>query len=507
MSNDALKSFCSSYMECIEEISIKNGRHIKNYKNDQLYNDIMKNKDIFQLAINPQLASAAIYNQYEGELQEKRIDLYEKAIEKMVDRLITPFINFPTNYLSKEFGLNTVMVWSIMQELAEYLHSKTEGLTEDILRDIIRKCLVDFQKQLSKSTEMNIEILISMLVDIFKIQAGLLNEFGHNSFRFILRTFQEYLAAKSIIYFCGVERMKDEIYENIKNKIAIPNWRVPLSMTFGISNKSARYSELFNNIITSLLKDEQTLSNAQYSTSLIPYVIIDSLNDMFFLSTDTEYDLIRRLGERLLSDYKNISGFSRLKEHQQLTESYFSKLEKGYNNLIADWFIEKIDDNKNIAPSANIIYHLKWYKPTFHEIFLKNLHNDSIVWNWPIDWILRFYSSTVEDESVLKQLILKNEIKNKSDIIKYITEKNTDWLSLIVTLYGGYKNYNIQNSISQYFKIVQLLGLSDNQRAPFLYYYREVWGRDDPAHSMAVDIVSQLILWRTSRTIQCYVFE
>ncbi|CAF4381483.1 unnamed protein product [Didymodactylos carnosus] len=29
MSNDALKSFCSSYMECIKEISLKNGRFIK----------------------------------------------------------------------------------------------------------------------------------------------------------------------------------------------------------------------------------------------------------------------------------------------------------------------------------------------------------------------------------------------------------------------------------------------------------------------------------------------
>ncbi|CAF1378362.1 unnamed protein product [Rotaria sp. Silwood1] len=130
MSNEALKLFCNSYMECIKENSIKSGRHMKEYKTDQLYNDITKNKDIFQLAINPQLASviAAIYNQYEDKLPEKRIDLYEKAIEKMIERLINSSSSSPTNYLNKELGLNGTILWSIMQEIAEYLHSKVEAL-------------------------------------------------------------------------------------------------------------------------------------------------------------------------------------------------------------------------------------------------------------------------------------------------------------------------------------------------------------------------------------------
>ncbi|CAF1586330.1 unnamed protein product [Didymodactylos carnosus] len=136
MSNDALRSFCSSYMECIKEISLKNGRFIREYKSDQLYNDITKNKDIFQLAINPQLANviAAIYNQYGDKLSEKRIE--------------------------EVLGLNTTMIWSIMQELVEYLHSKAEGLTEDILREIIRKCLVGIQSQSLMSSEIKVENLI-----------------------------------------------------------------------------------------------------------------------------------------------------------------------------------------------------------------------------------------------------------------------------------------------------------------------------------------------------------
>ncbi|CAF4121797.1 unnamed protein product [Rotaria sp. Silwood2] len=487
MTNDALKLFCSSYMESIKDISIKAGSATKEYKTDQLYNDITQNKDIFYLAINPQLASliAAIYNQYEDKLPEKRIDLYQKAIEKMIERLVTLHVNSATNFLSQEFEFNSTMLWSILQEVAEYLHSKVEGLSENNLKEIIRKCLLDYQTQTLNSLTINIDDLISKLVDIFKHQIGLLNEFGHNSFRFIHRTFQEYLAAKSIIYSYGIERSQDMIYENIKNKIDIPNWRIPLSMTFGILSKSVQHSELFNNIVTRLLTDEQASSNAQSSTLLVPFIIIDSLNDMYFLSNETEYELIRKLADMLLFDYKNMSGFSRLKEHQKLIQSYFLKLKKKYDNTIAEWFIEKISHEENVAACANITYQLKWYNPKFHEIFLENLHNDSIMWNWPIDSVLRFYSNDIRDEAVLRQLKFKNKINKNPEIIKHII-KNNDWLCLIVALYGGYKNYNTEKTISEYYEIVQFLDLSDKQRAPFIIYYQDVWGKDDAAYNMAV---------------------
>ncbi|CAM2727295.1 unnamed protein product [Rotaria socialis] len=489
MSNEALKLFCNSYMECIKENSIKSGRHVKEYKTDQLYDDITKNKDIFRLAINPQLASviAAIYNQCEDKLPEKRIDLYEKAIEKMIERLTNSSSSSPTNYISKELGLNATILWSIMQEIAEYLHSKVEGLQENILKEIIRKCLVDYQKQSAKDSQINIDDTIGKLVDIFKYQAGLLNEFGNNSFRFIHRTFQEYLAAKSIIYFNGSQRNEDIILKNIQEKIANPNWRVPLSMAFGILSKSTQYSELFNNIIGKLFNDEQVSSNAQFSTSLIPYVIIDSLSDMHFSSKDTDYTLIRKLLEHLMIDYKNLSGFSRLKEHQELIQSYFSKLKKTYNSLITEWFIEKINQGENIAPYANIIYQLKWYDPKFHEIFLKNLHHDSVIWNWPIDSILRFYSTNIEHESVLLELKFKRMLNKNPEIVKHITN-NSEWLCVVVALYGGYKNYNTPSSIREYLEIGQFLSLSDKERTPFIFYYQEVWGREDPAYSMAVHL-------------------
>ncbi|CAF3801586.1 unnamed protein product [Rotaria sp. Silwood1] len=125
MSNDALKLFCSSYMKCINQISMNTRRVIEECNCDQLYNDITQNKDIFHLAINPQLASviAAVYNQYEDKLPEKRIDLYEKAIEKMIERLVTSYIDSPKNYLGKDFQLNATLLWSILQDIAEYLHS------------------------------------------------------------------------------------------------------------------------------------------------------------------------------------------------------------------------------------------------------------------------------------------------------------------------------------------------------------------------------------------------
>ncbi|CAF0974085.1 unnamed protein product [Rotaria sordida] len=370
-----------------------------------------------------------------------------------------------------------------MQEVAEYLHDKVEGLSENILKQIIKKCLIDYEKQSLKNFKINIDDLILKLVDIFKYQVGLLNEFGHNSFRFIHRTFQEYLAAKNIIYAYGIQRSENIIYENIKNKIGIPNWRVPLSMTFGILSKSTL---LFNNIITKLLNNEQSSSDIQSSIVLIPFVIIDSLNDIYFSSKEIEYESIQKLADMLLFDYKNMFGFSKLNEHQKLIHSYFLKIKIKYYKIIQEWFIKKLNyDEESINACANIIYQLKWYSTKFHEIFLKNLHNDSNIWNWPIDSILRFYSNEIKHETILIQLKFKDTINKNPQIIKYIS-KNKDWLCLITALYGGYKNYNIQTTITEYYELAQFLNLTDMERTPFLFYYQNIWDKDDTAYKMAV---------------------
>ncbi|CAF1445485.1 unnamed protein product, partial [Didymodactylos carnosus] len=168
-----------------------------------------------------------------------------------------------------------------------------------------------------------------------------------------------------------------------------------------------------------------------------------------------------------------------LKEHQKLIHSYFLKLRKEYDNLVTDWFIEKINDDKNIAPCAYIIYQLKC--------------NLELANRWPVPnyWIvpvLRFYSSEIKGERVLTQLQFKNIINKNPNILQHIIKKKCDWLCLIVALYGGYKNYNSQTNISEYLEIAQFLNLSDHEREPFLFYYQEIWGTDAPAYNMAVHL-------------------
>ena len=317
------------------------------------------------------------------------------------------------------------------------------------------------------------------LVNLFKYQTGLLNEFGHDSFRFIHRTFQEYLAAKSMIYSYGRERSEETIYENIISKIAIPNWRVPLSMTFGILSQSMDCSNLFTNILRRLLAHHS-------STLIVPFVIIDSLNDMSFPLAHIQYQLIRNLADLLLMDLQNQSGFARLKEHQELIHFYFSKLKQIDGHTIARWSIKKIIRSENLASSAEVTYRLKWYQPKMHEILLTNLHNDHGFWNWPIDNLLQLYSK-VKNDAIAKQLQLKSTILRNPQIIQYMV-KEKDWLRLITALYGGYKNYNTPATILEYYEIGQFLSLKNNERIPFLFFYQEIWGRDDPAYKMAVHL-------------------
>ena len=81
----------------------------------------------------------------------------------------------------------------------------------------------------------------------------------------------------------------------------------------------------------------------EFSTLLIPLVITDSLNDVYFVSKHRECQLIRNLADLLLIDYQNISGFARLKEHQELLHSYFSKLKQKYDHTMTEWLIAKLD--------------------------------------------------------------------------------------------------------------------------------------------------------------------
>jgi predicted NACHT family NTPase len=221
MTDAALEAFCFSYMSCINETSKKIGLTVKNFEPGQLYKDILKNEDILKLAINPQLTSviASIYNQCDGVLPDKRIDLYEKAIEKMIERLVEMIASEQTKPNSiKSFSLNKVVILTIMQEIAEYLHARSEGLSEEILKSLIKNSLVQYEKIVGKKCD-DFEGLTLTIVNLLKIHSGLLTEFGHNSFKFLHRTFQEYLVAMNMIYFHGNQRDEITILKNISMKI------------------------------------------------------------------------------------------------------------------------------------------------------------------------------------------------------------------------------------------------------------------------------------------------
>ena len=215
---------------------------------------------------------------------------------------------------------------------------------------------------------------------------------------------------------------------------------------------------------------------------IVPFVIIESLNDMSLPSKDKEHELIEKIGELLLTDYKNTSGFSRLREHQELIEGYFLKMKDANEKILAKWFSEKLEVENNVAPCASILLQLKWYDPRFHEAFLKNLHNDVSVWKWPIDSILRYYASLSVNQHITEQLRLKYNIISNEQLDFF---KKTDLLRLITVLYGGYKDYHTPAGINEYCEIASFLLLAERESEPFILYYQEVWGKDDPTYQMA----------------------
>ena len=278
-----------------------------------------------------------------------------------------------------------------------------------------------------------------------------------------------------MIYSNGRQRSEGIIYENIISKLGIPNWRVPLSMTFGILCKSMEQSELFNNIIKKLLVRHSNTSNTRFSNLLLPFVVIDSFNDMSFSSKETEDQLIQNLADLLLIDYQDMIGFARLKEHQELIHSYFSKLKQKYESTLAEWFVKKVNNSENHAACVNLIYQLKWYRSEFHKLFLRNLHHDSATWNWPIDSLLRFYSTEKIDDAIGTKLKCRDHLSRNSETVDFIT-KDQDWWRVSTAVYGGYENYNNPSTIAEYDETSQFLSLTEKQRSLFLYYYQKICG-------------------------------
>lgn len=484
LSPEALEKFCCSYMVAIDAAERRQRgiaskgelqeRAISEENGQKLFAAI-KDSSIYHLAINPQLASiiASIYEP-EGEgLPKKRIKLYETAIKKMISKLrsLTP-------HLRVEYALNEEEIWFIFQSIAENLHNRSESLHSEDLERIILNSLIICWNETKNKPSMRARNSARKLLGVFKSHSGMITEYGANSYRFIHRTFQEYLAGKGLIASAEIDPV-----EKIREKLTIPNWRLPISMALGMLSES-RPDEF-------ALLLEQLLDRKNGSISISHFIIVDSLPDMDFDGSDeeTKNKIIRLLLQKLFDDYKNIKGYSKLKDHQRLVESYIVKLKEfRYNDadhvfFVRDWLIDSMKEQTNIAPVANILYQTKWYDESFYEILLLNLHNDDRFWNWPVDSVLRWYSSQ-DQETALQRLSFRRLLSDNPDLIVKI-KTDQDWLRLIIALYGGYKNYDTPLLNVEYSEIVSYLQLADMEREPFALYYREVWG-EDPVYQMAV---------------------
>ena len=496
MSNEALKLFCNSYMESIRD-AVKEGQDEgKQFDHDQLYNDITKNEDLLKLAINPQLASviASVFNQYDGALPDRRIDLYEKAIDKMTERLINLFKarnhTLPDNLKVLGGSLDKTVILTIMQEIAKYLHSRTEGLSEQQLTSTVNKCLLEYKRnsiQSKESSDYAYVSITSTLVDLLKVHSGLLCEFGHDSFKFIHRTFQEYLAAVNMVYYYGIERSEESIYNNIMNSISIPNWRVPLSMLFGILSKTAAADEdnkLFDNIIERLFSKDNTTTRLS-SSALVPFVLIDSLNDISFSSKDKEEELIGRLAQLLISDYNNLQGFSTIKEHRDLIEAYFIKLKSLYENYLIEWFTQTVESKQDsyIVASSSLLLKLKLYSPNIHKSLLKQLHRDSSLFQWPIDSLLRYYAKCGDSELVSQVFKFKSIVKSQKEYLNAI-QGSPELFRLVAALYGIYENKSTKDNFIEWLELFSFYDLPERQQQPFTFYFQEIWGKEDTIDKM-----------------------
>ena len=82
-------------------------------------------------------------------------------------------------------------------------------------------------------------------------------------------------------------------------------------------------------------------------------------------------------------------------------------------------------------------------------------------------------------------LPFRRALEDEPDLVDRIVQ-DTDWYRLTLALYGGMQDYRAPESIREYEQIAAYLGLSDNERTPFVSFYQQRWQGEDTIYDMAV---------------------
>lgn len=475
----AVEKFISNWMKAVHqsltggnqdslEAVARNTRQFLEKFNDPHYTGAR------ELATNPLLCSllATIFFD-QGDLPQRRVELYKQAIDRLFDIWLSR---------GQQGELHEDEMFAILEPIAEYIHGReSTGVVQDtLLENLALQYLAEYYDEGSKPSPKTRKT-VKRLMHLVSEDVGLLAERGDKAYGFLHLTFQEYLAARSLL------RDPAKAAVRIAEHLSDARWREVIRLALGEASRTHQLMDL----VEALLEQQGRLQDLLPQAAL---TIIAALPDIEHIPDE----LIETLVQPLIQTYSQQTLLGQLPSRRKLLLSAFHTLINAkYTSSVETCFERALyhageQPNQAIAV-AELIRQLDFYSENLSDNLLDAICHDSETWHWPIHAALRIGMTPVDAESKLSpppiSLRFKRALLAEPTLVEHI-RADTDWLSLIIALYGGIGDFKAADSIDEYHTFAYFLQQEDTARNRFAPVLKERWGGEsgDFVYNIAVHL-------------------
>jgi hypothetical protein len=444
------------------------------------------NRYVRDLATNPMLAAVivAIFINQGNALPSQRVEVYQSAVETL--------ISVWSERLSRTYDeIESHALFEAIPAVAAHVHAtKANGV---ILAAEFRDHLLEEVARIEGTNPQRpspaLQASVGSLLQIMRVELGLLVESGPGAFRFSHLTFQEFLAAQHLVSDPGQRARR------ILAHLGDPRWREPILMALGLVNW--QHPGQIAQLTTDLLAENGPLGDLFPEPALLLAAAVPQM-------TMVPGDIVRSVARKLVESYSALARTRRLPRVRESIENAIAALRTEDHILIVDDVLASAltspagNDDVLSCTTASLIKAIDATSPGLARAMTEAAGRwDRADLGSPIIQALTSMvspagipaegapASRLEAGWGAGMLPMREWLSRRPELTNRV-RGNPRWLALMLSLYGGYWQLGAAEALDQYQRMAFYLNLADDYRKPYEIYFAERWGRDDPIYSMAV---------------------
>jgi Domain of unknown function (DUF4062) len=403
-----------------------------------------------ELATNPLLVTilATVY-WADGRLPDQRAGVYDRVVENLL-RIWLQREECRRHLLTREELL------AALEPLAAEMqaNASSNGLI-DLARigELVQGPLADLRGM--DPTDRAFRPIKEALLETIRKHVGLLAEQSKGNYAFFHRTFQEFLAARHLL----ANRQKAS--EKISGRLDDPLWREPLLLALGFAMIDPEWGpEARSQLLSEVLA-------ADGPDALIPraaLLLVTALPDL----RDAPAGVVGQTAVRLLTSYAKNQDQTHADVLREQIEQAFVRLREGrQTHTVARQVGESIrrpTDGRDLAgAAAMILRRIDWFTTEMVESLLQAVHRDRADLDWPIHRALLAAlgyrpaafawlgpAPALNMGRILSTHLPMRKLLEMSPDLVTLIQSDTDWLWLLVALYGGLGNVQLLEKLERY---------------------------------------------------------